>query len=439
MLVIISILWIFLVMFAEILDDAYHFLNVASSVLLLTTSYIVIKKGRNFGVIALGIIISYSLASIICAYSETGVWFSEARRFSSLSGATLRNSTLCAITLIMSYLTFGFLGRIQIFTGGLGKKINSTLIQLCAILSLSLSFILVMIYLIYGHPNDYNVDRFYYWMNIAPSWGRYVNFLSTQIVVFLGLAYGINNNKKYLILFFFSLLAQYLVGEKSTGMYSSLIMFILPLLITRGIYLSDIIFKPRFMMLTGIIISTLLIAIYFSYVAIGGADSAIDMLTNRIVLQSQMWWVIDYISSGQGVSSQEIVKGFFGDNSSINISGITYLMREVLDTDTFYWFFEKGVNWTMASPVNLIYFFGYHMAFMPAMLIGLLFGIMSHILYKAILFKDVILIFFSIKLYNAIWQAATMGNISSLFTSTVALSLGMVIFYILATRIDRYK
>lgn len=89
----------------------------------------------------------------------------------------------------------------------------------------------------------------------------------------------------------------------------------------------------------------------------------------------------------------------------------------------------------MASPANLTYLFGYAGAFLPAILIGVMFGVTSHIVVKAIEFKDVVLIFLSIKLYNGVWQAATMGNIDSLLSIKVLFVLLVAVFYLIGARV----
>lgn len=426
------VFWVLLSLCGLLFPDGSYVLNMISVAMVSATALAIIKKGKDLGIIALGLVISYVTASILCAYAETGAWFSEAKIFAHLNGATVRNSSLAAMIMISAYLTYKSLSGVITFKGGISESINRLLLSACCSLSLLFSLILVGINVRYGHPNDYNVDRFYYWANIAPSWGEYVNFMSTQIAVFLGLAYGCRRSRMYLGIFLFSLLAQYMVGEKATGLYASLLMFIIPLFISRKIYLGTVIFKPRFVVISLIVVAGLFCAIYLSYAAMGGEANAIAMLLNRLVLQSQMWWTVDSISDG-GVTYSEIKQAIFG--GSDGVSGIQYLMREVADPTTFAWFQDKGVNWTMASPANLTYLFGYAGAFLPAILIGVMFGVTSHIVVKAIEFKDVVLIFLSIKLYNGVWQAATMGNIDSLLSIKVLFVLLVAFFYLIGARV----
>lgn len=431
-MIILILLWALTITAGLIYPEGSYFINATAVVMTCLTGLTVIKRGKDLGVIALGLIISYVSASILCSYAESGVWFSEANVMASLSGATVRNSSLAAVIMVFAYYSYTSLSKVVTFNGGLGESINDVLLSACCVISVIFSLILTYINTKYGHPNDYNVDRFYYWSNIAPSWGEYVNFMSTQMAVFLGLAYGYRKKRIYLCVFFLSLLSQYLVGEKATGLYASLLMFIIPLFISRRIYLGSVIFKPLFIATSLIVIALLFFAIYLSYAAMGGESNAISMLLNRLVLQAQMWWTVDSISNS-GVPFTELKNAIFGGGEGI--SGIQYLMREVADPVTFSWFEDKGVNWTMASPANLTYLFGYGVAFIPAATIGILFGVSSHIVVRAIECRDVILIFLSIKLYNAVWQAATMGNIDSLFSLKVYFVLLVAIFYLVAVRI----
>lgn len=427
-------IWIVIFLITIIIPNGSQVLNGATILLWCVTALYIFRKQSSFGIISLSMIISYTATSIICAYAETGVFFSEAGIISYPTGATYRNLSLCAVILIFSYLSFSAFKRTKYLTASLSSSLNKHILTLVSLLSISCSFILIGINLKYGHPNDYNADRFFYWANVAPKWGEYINFLSTQLAIFLGLAYAIRNKKMYIAIFLLSLTSQYLVGEKFTGIYASSIMFIIPVFVMRNIDLSKIALKPKTIIIASALFAVLVLIMLMSYNSISRGTGGDSLLVNRVVLQSQMWWTVDNISHN-GNALGNISTNLLGFGVDKHNTGIFYLMKQVARPDVYEWFVEKGINWTMAGPVNLIYFFGYGMAILPAAILGAIFGFSSFILYRAIMLKDVILVFLSIKLFNAVWQSMMMGNLYFLFTYKIMIVLGAFLFYVISSKI----
>lgn len=427
-------LWVVTVVLTMLFPEGSMILNYVSVVLFAFTIFRVLKKSDDFGVIAISLMISYLMTAAICSFAETGVWFSEAKLQSHTTGATARNAFLCAVIVVTAQWVFKAAGRFNFANATLGFSVNKYLLNMVTILSITCSLILVAINIKYGHPNDYGTDRFYYWENVAPKWAQYINFLSTQLAIFLGMAYAIRQRRMYIYLFIFSLLAQYLVGEKATGMYSSFIMFIIPVFILKGIYMGDVILKPKVLLIGASLVAVIIVAVLLSYAAMGGRGEASEMLMNRVVLQSQMWWTVDQRASGGMQSIDSILTNMLGFGADKFETGIFYLMGSVSSSKTYLWFVDNGVNWTMASPVNLIYFFGFPLAAVPAAIVGAIFGFMAQVLYKAIICRDIILVFLAVKLYNAAWQVMTMGNGYSLFSPQVALAVLGIIIYSIALK-----
>jgi len=312
--------------------------------------------------------------------------------------------------------------------------LNKTLLNLVIIAFSAFTVTLFIVHLKYGHPNDYGVDRYYYWANIAPKWAEYVKFLLSQFTVFIGLAYGLSRKKRYILLFVISLLAQFSVGDKFSGMLYATMTFIIPVVILLRINIGKLIFSTRFIFMSVIFLAAMMSASYLSYVAISGAGSGIDRLVDRVVLQGQMWWALDNSSDLNSKGMGEILKNFIGIGNGDEFStGIFYLMSIISPPSIFQWFADKGITMTMGSPVNLIYFFGYPLSVLPAMILGIIVGFGYHIFYRAIVISDVILIFFGVKIMDSIFRAVTMGEIFYLFSLKVLAGIFAFIFYILAS------
>lgn len=82
-MIILLFLWALVSAAGLIYPDGSHVLNALAVLMVCLTGLIIIKRGKDLGVIALGLIISYVSASILCAYAETGAWFSEANVLAS--------------------------------------------------------------------------------------------------------------------------------------------------------------------------------------------------------------------------------------------------------------------------------------------------------------------------------------------------------------------
>jgi len=290
--------------------------------------------------------------------------------------------------------------------------------------------VLLMIYFRarYGSPNDYGVDRFYYWNNIAPKWGEYAKFILQQLSFLIGVVYAIKGRKKYLFIYFVSVLSQFLAGEKFTGLFLSTIFFFVPLVVVRGINLWKVIFNARTIALTLIATGILMASAFLSYLAISGGDAGARLI-NRIVLQSQMWWAVDYYASGSFTSVDEIVKHMLGFTDNPNLIGIRYLMSIVAPADVYSIFMDRGITFTMAGPVNLTYFFGFPLCLVPAVLIGWISGISFRIIVESIKSGDMILCLLSIKLYYVVIRVLTMADVHQLLELKTIMCVFVFITY----------
>ncbi|HBC9222050.1 DUF6418 domain-containing protein [Enterobacter cloacae] len=427
-------LWICIIVANIVFSDGSAIINYCSIFLWLSTCIYFIRKNYSYGILSAQVMLAFTTAGICCAIAESGQWLSEVKYYSSLSGATARIMSLCFVIFFFSFFTFKYLSRMRSVRFGMSNKFNKVLLNCVVIAFFAFTVTLFIVHVIYGHPNDYGVDRYYYWANIAPKWAEYVKFLLSQFTVFIGLAYGLSRKKRYVILFVVSLLAQFSVGDKFSGMLYATMTFIIPIVILLKVNIGKLIFSARFVFISVIFVTAMMSASYLSYVAISGAGNGIDRLVDRIVLQGQMWWALDNSSNMSSKGLEEIMSNFIGIGNSDEFStGIFYLMSIISPPSIFQWFADKGITMTMGSPVNLIYFFGFPLSVVPAAILGIIVGAGYHIFYRAILISDVILIFFGVKIMDSIFRAVTMGEIFYLFSLKVLAGLFAFVFYMLAS------
>ncbi|WP_278976235.1 DUF6418 domain-containing protein [Oligella urethralis] len=310
-------------------------------------------------------------------------------------------------------------------------KFNGLLLHFFIFFAVILTSLLFYVHFKYGHPNDYGVDRFFYRDNIVPSWAEYVKFLLFQFTVFIGLAYGKSRSLRYIVLLLLSLAAQYAVGEKFTGLFGSLLLFLIPFIILQKVELRLIIKNIKFLSVAGVVCLGLMFSVYLSYSAMSGED-AVNRFLDRLVLQSQLWWSLDAISFGDIKSFNEIWMHFFGfDNSDAHQMGIFYIMYLVSPDYIYDWFVSRNINMTMGGPVNLIYFFGYILAFPAVIILGFLLGCIYVIFYKAIQHADVLLIFLSVKGLDKLQRAIGMGDFHYIFSIPMLLNFSLFFIYVL--------
>jgi len=403
-------------------------LNFAAVVLWIYSCCKFIKLSSNFSVVSITLMFSFTVTGIICAYAESGSLLSEIHQSAFLTGATVRTLSVCYFVMLGAFHSFNATSMIRFVHGQLSVITNELMIKFLTGTVFFLVLLMIYFRARYGSPNDYGVDRFYYWNNIAPKWGEYAKFILQQLSFLIGVVYAIKGRKKYLLIYFASVLSQFLAGEKFTGLFLSTIFFFVPLVVVRGINLWKVIFNARTIALTLIATGILMASAFLSYLAISGGDAGARLI-NRIVLQSQMWWAVDYYSSGSFTSIDEIVKHMLGFTDNPNLIGIRYLMSIVAPADVYSIFMDRGITFTMAGPVNLTYFFGFPLCLVPAVLIGWISGISFRIIVESIKSGDMILCLLSIKLYYVIIRVLTMADVHQLLELKTIMCVFVFITY----------
>ncbi|QEO00818.1 hypothetical protein FZO55_08325 [Enterobacter kobei] len=166
-----------------------------------------------------------SVGIICCAIVESGAYLSEIRMFGKLSGATVRVGFTALAFLLSAILFTGALNKILQPTYTMDRVVNKTLNSAIQIIMIGSFIGLAFLYLRYGTPNSNGIDRFEYWDTVAPSWGRYLQFMLLQFSFLLGIKYTETKHKKYLTLLIASIFMQFIGGEKFTGPSLSILFF----------------------------------------------------------------------------------------------------------------------------------------------------------------------------------------------------------------------
>lgn len=420
---ILAFVW-FLIYIINIIFEPMMVLNVISLLLWFVTVLYLFKTQTQFSFFNFMVLFGYTTTGLSCIIAEFGSYYVETQWVSYLSGATSKNLSLCF------FLIYGALLGFKCIKNFIPEKyptvdvLNVVVVRLIPVISVFVILSLLYIYSRFGSPNDYNVDRFYYWSHIAPSWGDYLKFNLVQLSFILGMIYSMRRNIIILSIFLIGLVAQVLVGEKFTGIFSSLVFFFTPYFIVH--YYKFKIFSIKNIILTASVVLVFGFIIYTSYAAIVGQRNAADSFISRIILQSQMWWAVDHVSDGIK-SSSEIFQSFFGMSDDEGQKGIFYLMSQITPASIFNGYYEKKINFTMASPVNFIYFFGYALSFIVVIPIGFVCGILYGFFRSAVLNYDFWIVLVFIKIHYTIVRIFTMGEMHA-FTDVKFLMLCAISF-----------
>jgi hypothetical protein len=377
---------------------------------------------------------SFTVTGVICAYAETGALLSEIHQSAFLTGATFRILTICYFIMLAALHTFNISGRIKFIHAQLSPVTNELITMALSVIVLSLITLMFYFRIRYGSPNDFGVDRFYYWNNIAPKWGEYAKFILQQLSFLVGVAYAIKRKKFFIFLYFASVFSQFIAGEKFTGLFLSTIFFFVPLVVVRGLNLWRILFNPKTIILATSGAVILMATAFLSYLAISGSDATARLL-NRFVLQAQMWWSVDYYSPGGFTGFTELASHMLGFGVDDNYKGIRYLMSIVAPQSVYSIFMDRGITFTMAGPVNLIYFFGFPLSIIAAIVMGWITGLSFRIIIESIKTGDMILCLLSIKLYYVMIRVLTMADVHQLIEFKTIACIAIFILYCFASSI----
>lgn len=412
-----------------------HLINILSALMLLLFFIYMIKNNKDFTSMALMFFYGYITTSIVSVIAEFGVCFTEIHQFSHLTGAAARNSSLCFFTLFAASISFNCINNSNIYFLKFKKNVN--FLETTATTFLYFLFVLSLFYIYfnYGHPNDYGVDRFDYWSNIAPRWGSWIKGITEIWMIALGRGFYVTKHKKYVIFFMFGILSFYLVGDKFTSLINSSIFFLMPILLLSKRNLFEHLSFKNILVIIACVILVLFIAFLSYYAMYKDIGLAMQSLITRISLQAQMWWAIDNISTTTSKSFIQIYNHFLGFSSSLGDNGIYYLMKLVTPDFLYDSMISNGVTFTMAYPVNLLYFFGYLLAPIVSTVAGLGLGVFLGIISKAIKGSGFVVLIVSAFIIAVLMQILFMGRNYFVTSIRFIFSVTILFLFLLLSRI----
>lgn len=411
--------------------EASYTLNVIS-VFFFCCYILYLIKDKNFFAVSLFFLCFLFITALICCIAEFGGYLAEIQENSYLTGATARNVSLAFFTIYFAHLSFSFflnkIPNIYMKTGFsniIKDGINFTYILMI--------ITLFGIWLKYGHPNDYGLDRFLYWNNIAPKWGQWLSSSLILFMIYFGYQYAISKKIIYIFMPILGCISFYLAGEKFTGFILCLFYFIIPVLMYTKKSLFQIFFNFKTILVLFFCVLLLCCIIYFSYFYIskGNSDLAINRFLERILLQAQMWWKIDLLSLNKYPEDlSTIVTGFVGVDADKTQTGMYFFMQNIAPTSLYNMMVDNGITFTMLYPANLNYFFSFFLSFFMTIILGGYVGFIFALIYKIIIGKHTILLIVVAVLYQNISSIILMGQMFHIFSIRNLLALSIIFIYL---------
>ncbi|WP_326467226.1 DUF6418 domain-containing protein [Enterobacter wuhouensis] len=394
--------------------------------------YFLVKK-ESFFIISSFFLWSILTTAISGLILETGVFLPELGEVSTLNGATSINVSLAVITLLITSNVYVFLNsriKVEINTSYL---VNSLIEKIYPVFVALATIFVIFLFIKYGKPSDYGQDRFYYWNNIAPSWGNLVRLFVEQSVFILGCIYAKNKKKTILALFVLGLLSQILVGEKFTGIFQMLLFFAVSFLIASNSVISKKIFSFKNMILFSCLGFIFLVLVWTSYFSLSGDSTlAYESLKTRIAAQSQLWWALTENGASANFTISSLFVNLFGIGALPENTGMSYLMGLVMPQHLFNVYQEAGIALTMAFPANILLFFGPFMSLLICLILAVFLALALWFTAYTLRNKDYILLYIAMKVFNIAIQFVLMGRVYLLFEWKIVLLLLPIIFAFVA-------
>lgn len=392
-----------------------------------------LAKKESFFIIGSFFLWSILTTAISGLILETGVFLPELGEISTLNGATAINVSLAVITLLVTSNVFVFMNKrikVELVTSFF---INSVIEKLYPMLIFLATLVVIFIFTKYGRPSDYGQDRFYYWNNVAPSWGNLVRLFVEQSVFILGCIYAKTKKKTILAIFFLGILSQILVGEKFTGIFQMLLFFTVCFLISSNSMISKKIFSFKNVVIFSSLGCIFIVLVWMSYFSLSGDSSlAFESLKTRIAAQSQLWWALTESATSADINISSIFGNFFGVGAKPENTGMSYLMGLVMPQHLFNVYQDAGIALTMAFPANILLFFGPFLSLLVCMILAVFLALALWFTAYTLRNKDYILLFIAMKVFNIAIQFILMGRVYLLFEWKIILLLFPLIFAFIA-------
>lgn len=389
--------------------------------------FYIVKKDIVFSVMFFQLIFfGQSFSIVSCAFLETNeVWLAELDRYGYITGGSIYLVLYECIFLLAAFFSFSLfkLG----FKKNLKKVNKDYLIYKIILFNIFLSAISMVIY---GIPLINGMDRFLYYSSIPDLVRLNYGFLMISSL-FLGVIgrKNLKYNRGILILI---LLLEILLSEKFSGIISCVYFYFVGYICVERVNLSfrNTLKLVAAFFLMGIVILQVILH-HYRYVSISGIDP-FDAFILRIAMQGQIWWGIEQIVSLDTFFNAYRdflweTKSFFSlEQDKLNI-GLYKLMGIVAPDSRVLRYFQNGVRFTAGYPSIILYYFGFIWSIIIQIAIGGMTGILLKLFYYIIKGGDIVLIFLSYKIYQAINEAFGMGNLYVFFSVKVVLYFAAIL------------
>ncbi|MCM7883192.1 DUF6418 domain-containing protein [Enterobacter sichuanensis] len=424
--------WICLFITSYILNGS-EILNLVIVLGYIVVLFSLLIKKESFFIISSFFLWSILTTAISGLILETGVFLPELGEMSTLNGATAINLSLAVITLLISSNVFVFMNNRILVNLNTSIFFNAIIERIYPILVLLATFVVIFFFIKFGRPSDYGQDRFYYWNNIAPSWGNLVRLFVEQSVFILGCIYARTKSKIILGVFILGLISQILVGEKFTGIFQMLLFFSVCFLIASNKTISKKLFSFKSILFFSVLGVVFIILVWTSYFSLSGDSSlAFESLKTRVAAQSQLWWSLTENARNTEIDILSITNNFFGIGVQPENTGMLYLMGLVMPQQLFNVYQEAGIALTMAFPANIILFFGPFLSLLVCAILAFFLALALWFTVYTLRNRDYILLFIAMKVFNIAIQFILMGRVYLLFEWKIILLLLPLIFALVA-------
>lgn len=424
--------WICLFITSYILNGS-EILNLVIVLGYIVVLFSLLIKKESFFIISSFFLWSILTTAISGLILETGVFLPELGEMSTLNGATAINLSLAVITLLISSNVFVFMNNRILVNLNTSIFFNAIIERIYPILVLLATFVVIFFFIKFGRPSDYGQDRFYYWNNIAPSWGNLVRLFVEQSVFILGCIYARTKSKIILGVFLLGLISQILVGEKFTGIFQMLLFFSVCFLIASNKTISKKLFSFKSILFFSVLGVVFIILVWTSYFSLSGDSSlAFESLKTRVAAQSQLWWSLTENARNTEIDILSITNNFFGIGVQPENTGMLYLMGLVMPQQLFNVYQEAGIALTMAFPANIILFFGPFLSLLVCAILAFFLALALWFTVYTLRNRDYILLFIAMKVFNIAIQFILMGRVYLLFEWKIILLLLPLIFALVA-------
>lgn len=372
----------------------------------------------------------YGLFSALCIslILEKGVYLYEINKISYESAITLKVAFQCVVFFLGLCVTQDILLHLKPKILFLKESNNFFIVFFIRFLTIIMICTLLLISIAYGTPYSNSIHRNDYWAYIAPSWGGMVKVYLIQFSFLLGVLCKQYSKKVDYLLFFAILSTVVIMGERFTGILNSIFLFMIPILICNIEKIKFISFKN--------IISALIVAvgIFFALLLSFGADSdfneSFEKISLRVVLQPQMWWALEQLSSFDVQNIDVISSRYIGVGEEIRNSGTYYLMEQVATPSIVDYRYETNSMFTLAGFMSNIYFFGYFIGTIMNFIWGGILGSISLYLWKSIETNNILAMFISFKFLLKLQVIIIDGNTPNFFSINTIVFVCLCLFFV---------